>query len=113
MAWYNLYNGARLLAFPSLNEGFGLPAVEAMACGTPVAASNTGALPEIIGDAGRFFDPVHPEQMVETIKGILSNEPLREEMRRYGLVRANGFSWEKTARETLAGFDGILNQYVI
>ena len=100
-----LYNAASLLVFPSLNEGFGLPAVEAMACGTPVAASSAGSLPEIIGEAGRFFDPVSSLQMRDVIKDILSNDRIREEMKSCGLRRAKQFTWDKAAQETISIFN--------
>jgi len=103
-----LYNAASLLVFPSLQEGFGLPAIEAMACGTPVAASNAGSLPEIIGEAGSFFNPGNSVEMLDTIRNLLSNNTLREKMRQDGLMRAKQFSWEKAARDTLLIFDELL-----
>lgn len=103
-----LYNAALLLVFPSLQEGFGLPAIEAMACGTPVAASNAGSLPEIIGEAGSFFNPDNSVEMLDTIRNLLSNDTLREKMRQNGLMKAKQFSWEKAARDTLLIFDELL-----
>ena len=100
-----LYNAASLLVFPSLLEGFGLPAVEAMACGTPVAANRVGSLPEILGEAGRFFDPYHPAEMLDIIKYTLSNDAVREKMRRCGLMRAKQFTWDKAATQTLSIFE--------
>jgi glycosyltransferase involved in cell wall biosynthesis len=100
-----LYNAAALLVFPSLEEGFGLPAIEAMACGTPVAASNCGSLPEVLGPAGRFFDPRDRQNMAEVIKQILADDRLRSTMKEKGLIRAQEFLWKKAARETLAIFN--------
>jgi glycosyltransferase involved in cell wall biosynthesis len=100
-----LYNAATLLVFPSFEEGFGLPAVEAMACGTPVAASNTGSLPEVIGPAGRFFDPRNAGEMAKVISEVLSDEPMRARMKADGLERARGFGWKRAAEDTLAIFD--------
>ncbi len=100
-----LYNAAAMLVFPSLQEGFGLPAVEAMACGTPVAASNAGSLPEILGSAGSFFDPESPEGMRDTIHKLLTDDGLRESMGRRGLARAKEFTWERAARQTISIFD--------
>lgn len=100
-----LYNAAMMLVFPSFEEGFGLPAIEAMACGTPVAASCTGSLPEVLGDAGRFFDPSDVDSMSAVIKDLLADEPERRKMRDSGLVRSQKFQWKRAAEETLAIFD--------
>jgi len=105
-----LYNAASLLVFPSLQEGFGLPAVEAMACGTPVAASNAGSLPEILGDVGKFFNPHSPEQMVDLIKIILSDDNMREQMSRRGLIRAKQFSWDRAASDLLSIFHDLVKE---
>lgn len=104
-----LYNAASLLVFPSLGEGFGLPAAEAMACGTPVAASRVGSLPEILGEAGAFFDPRNPVEMRETIKEVLRDDARRETMRREGLKRVNRFTWAKAAGDLLVIFENLLN----
>ncbi|MGD9564399.1 MAG: glycosyltransferase family 4 protein [Pyrinomonadaceae bacterium] len=100
-----LYNAATLLVFPSLEEGFGLPAIEAMACGTPVVASGTGSLPEILGPVGRFFDPMNVEDMASVIRGVLADEPLRQKMKVDGLQRSEGFRWKRAAEDTLAIFE--------
>lgn len=100
-----LYNAATLLVFPSLEEGFGLPAIEAMACGTPVAASNTGSLPEVLGNVGRFFDPVNAHEMAEVIRNVLSDEPMRLKMKAAGLERSQNFRWKRAAEDTLAIFN--------
>src|SRR5215204_1268284 len=96
-----LYNAASLLVFPSLEEGFGLPAIEAMSCGTPVAASRTGSLPEVLGEAGRFFNPRDVDDMARVIQNILGDEATRTAMRESGLTRARQFLWQKAATETL------------
>jgi glycosyltransferase involved in cell wall biosynthesis len=93
----HLYAAASLLVIPSLEEGFGLPAVEAMTSGTPVISSDRGSLPEIMGEAGRYFDPHRPETMLELFKDVLGNDALRGEMRRSGLARAEQFTWERSA----------------
>lgn len=100
-----LYNAATMLVFPSFEEGFGLPAIEAMACGTPVAASCTGSLPEVLGDAGRFFDPSDADSMSAVIKDLLADEPARRKMRDSGLARSQKFQWKRAAEETLAIFN--------
>ncbi len=95
------YNAAELFVYPSLYEGFGLPPLEAMACGTPVVAANTSSLPEVVGEAGLTVDPLDVEGLAEAMRRALSDEALRQEMRERGLQRAKGFSWTKTARETV------------
>ncbi|HXG86390.1 MAG TPA: glycosyltransferase family 1 protein [Pyrinomonadaceae bacterium] len=105
-----LYNAATLLTFPSLEEGFGLPAMEAMACGTPVAASNCSSLPEVLGAAGRFFDPRDSQNIARVIEQILADDALRKQMSEDGLRRAENFLWKKAARETLAIFDELVGK---
>jgi glycosyltransferase involved in cell wall biosynthesis len=95
------YNAAELLVYPSLYEGFGLPPLEAMACGTPVVAANTSSLPEVVGEAGLTVDPLDVEGLAEAMRRALSDAALRQEMRERGLQRARGFSWTKTALETV------------
>ena len=95
------YNAAELFVYPSLYEGFGLPLLEAMACGTPVVAANTSALPEVVGEAGLTVDPLDVEALAEAMRRALGNEALRQEMTERGLQRARGFSWTKTALETV------------
>ena len=97
-----LYNAARFLAFPSLYEGFGLPPLEAMACGTPVVASTAGALPEVVGEAGLLLDPLDVEGWAEAMARLWSDESLRRTLREKGLERAALFSWKRAAQETLA-----------
>lgn len=96
----HLYNGATALVFPSLCEGFGLPALEAMACGTPVVASANGSLPEVVGDAGLLWNPDRPAELRLTLERVLNNRDLRRTLRNRGLERARHFSWEKSARQT-------------
>lgn len=96
-----LYNLARALVFPSLFEGFGIPLVEAMACGCPVVCSEVTSLPEVAGDAGVMFDPRSPQDMADKIWSVWSDDALRREMRGRGLERAGLFNWDETARKTL------------
>jgi alpha-1,3-rhamnosyl/mannosyltransferase len=96
-----LYSGAELFVFPSLYEGFGLPPLEAMACGVPVLCSKTSSLPEIMGEAALTFDPLDVAEMAAKIGEALRDGALREEMREKGLRQAAKFSWERTAQETL------------
>ena len=96
-----LYNAARLLVHPSFYEGFGLPPLEAMACGIPVIVSNVAALPEVVGDAGLLIDPHDISEMAVSMYRVLTDDNLREDMVHKGLARAACFSWEKAARQTL------------
>jgi len=95
------YNAAELFVYPSLYEGFGLPPLEAMACGTPVVTANTSSLPEVVGEAGLTVDPLDIEGLAEAMRRVLGDEALRQEMRERGLQRARDFSWTKTAQETV------------
>lgn len=108
-----LYNGAELFVFPSLHEGFGLPVLEAIACGTPVVCSNTSSLPEIVGDAALTLDPLDREAWVAALMEVLDKEALRAEMREKGLKRAAAFSWEETARRTWKAYQSTLMQHAL
>jgi glycosyltransferase involved in cell wall biosynthesis len=99
-----LYSLASLFVYPSFYEGFGLPVLEAMACGTPVVASRAASLPEIVGEAGLLVDPQQVTQMAQAIICALSDETLRLEMRESGLAQAQRFSWRETAQQTLAAY---------
>jgi len=94
------YRGALALVFPSLYEGFGLPALEAMACGVPVITSNTTSLPEVVGDAALLVNPLDTEEIACAIQQLVEDDALRAELRRKGLERAKLFSWEKTVALT-------------
>lgn len=103
-----VYAGALACVFPSFGEGFGLPPLEAMGCGTPVASSDAFSLPEVGGDAARYFDPHEPEQMVQALRPILADPDLRADMRQRGLAQAARFSWEKAAQETWSLYQTLL-----
>jgi alpha-1,3-rhamnosyl/mannosyltransferase len=96
-----IYTGATLFVFPSLYEGFGLPALEAMACGVPVACAGTSSLGEVAGDAALYFDPTSAEEISDVLRQALTHPDLRAELREKGLARAAEFSWEQTAGKTL------------
>ncbi len=96
-----LYAGAGCLLFPSYAEGFGLPPLEAMACGTPVIGSTASAVPEVVGDAAILVDPACTEEIADAVHRVLDDEPLRKGLVAKGLARAKLFTWERTARETL------------
>lgn len=100
-----LYNLARLMVFPSLFEGFGIPIVEAMACGCPVVCSNTTSLPEVVGDAGVTFDPCSSEDMAETIWKLWSNDTLLQELKANGVNRATAFRWDIAAQQTVKVYE--------
>jgi glycosyltransferase involved in cell wall biosynthesis len=97
-----LYNAAEMLAHPAFYEGFGLPPLEAMACGLPVISSNVASLPEVVGDAGLLIDPHDVDELTVAMWRVMNDGELRQEMRQKGLRQAGRFSWERAARETLA-----------
>lgn len=108
-----LYNIASLFVFPSLYEGFGLPPLEAMACGTPVIAADNSSIPEIVGDAALLFNAQDVDEMYSVIKRVLMNDPLRLSMSEKGMERAASFSWDKCARETLAVYMQVAKDWVV
>jgi alpha-1,3-rhamnosyl/mannosyltransferase len=103
-----LYASARMLIYPSLYEGFGLPPLEAMASGTPVITSNVSSLPEVVGDAGIQVDPYDVDALREAIRLLSEDDGRWEALRSAGLARAAQFSWERCARETLAVYRKVL-----
>jgi glycosyltransferase involved in cell wall biosynthesis len=105
-----LYNACDLFVFPSFYEGFGLPALEAMACGRAVVCSNTSALPEVVDGAALLCDPYAADQIVRAIADLLLDAELRARMERLGLQRAAHFSWQKTAARTLEVFQEVADR---
>ncbi len=103
-----LYSAADVFVFPSLFEGFGLPPLEAMACGTPVVTSNVSSLPEAVGDAALTVDPGDVRAIADAISQVLANPSLAAELRSKGLARAKRFTWERAAQETLAVYEKAL-----
>jgi glycosyltransferase involved in cell wall biosynthesis len=103
-----LYNSAALFVYPSFYEGFGLPPIEAMACGIPVITSNVTSIPEIVGDAALLFDPKETEVLSEKICEALTNEPLRNSLISKGFKKVASLSWDKTALETLKAYNEIV-----
>lgn len=102
----SLYRGSEALIFPSLFEGFGLPVLEAMACGTPVVTANVTALPEVAGDAALLVDPTSVEQIAEAMEQVVNDTSLRQQLRKGGLARAAQFSWASSiakVHQLLAG----------
>jgi len=106
-----LYSAAHTAVIPSLYEGFGLPVLEAMSCGTPVISSSTSSLPEVGGVAARYFDPHDVESMAQTIHDIWTRPDLRAGMRDQSLAQASKFSWKRAARETIAVYERVCPQY--
>lgn len=101
----HLYNAADLCVYPSFYEGFGLPPLEAMACGTPVITSNTSSIPEIAGDAALLINPHDMYDLAEKMKQVLNSTAKQKQMQAAGLAQASKFTWEKCARETLAAYE--------
>jgi len=96
-----LLSGALAFVYPSLYEGFGLPVLEAMACGTPVVCSNASSLPEVGGDAALLVDPHNTEALAESLARIAADEDLRRMLSEKGFKQARRFSWQRTAREAM------------
>ncbi len=105
-----LYSRATALVLPSLMEGFGLPAVEAMACGTPVVSSRAGSLPEVVGDAGIYFDPTDVGSITAAIQSLLNDQEYRDTLARRTIQRAALFTWDASARALLACFDELAQE---
>lgn len=103
-----LYSGAEVFIFPSFYEGFGLPPLEAMACGAPVLCAYASSLPEVVGNAAMTFDPYSFLEMAEQLQQVLSNARLRQQLRQMGLQQAQRFSWERAAQATLAVYEEVL-----
>jgi glycosyltransferase involved in cell wall biosynthesis len=102
LPWW--YNAAELFVYPSLYEGFGLPPLEAMACGTAVISSTASSLPEVVGEAGLLVDPAEPAALAMAMGQVLKDTDLQGTMRAAGLARAQGFSWQETARRTVESY---------
>lgn len=102
------YAGARLFALPSIYEGFGIPALEALASGTPVVSSNGGSLPEVVGDAGILLDPQDTTTWANALERVLLDPDLEARLRQQGPLQASRFSWERAAQETLSLYRKVL-----
>jgi glycosyltransferase involved in cell wall biosynthesis len=100
-----LYSGAEAFVYLSHYEGFGLPPLEAMACGTPVISSNATSLPEVIGDAGLMLTPQDQSGLTAALTKLLNDKAMRDHYRRAGIERNKLFSWDRAARETQAVYD--------
>ena len=103
-----LYAMASIFAFPSLDEGFGMPVLEAMAAGIPVITSNRSAMPEIAGDAAILIDPEEVSQLAEALNNLAANTKFCSELAARGQIRAHQFTWERAARETWAVYQELL-----
>jgi glycosyltransferase involved in cell wall biosynthesis len=99
-----LYNRAEALVFPSLYEGFGLPVLEAMACGCPVLCSNVTSLPEVAGDAALFIEPKNDDAIASAMRRVVDDQNLRQSLSERGLQRAALFDWRKTVVETVVAY---------
>ena len=105
---HTIYSRAELFVFPSLYEGFGIPMLEAFGAGCPVAASRSSSLPEVGGDAARYFDPLDASSILTTVEEIISDPSLQQTMREKGRKRFGDFSWEKTAEETKKVYEKLI-----
>jgi glycosyltransferase involved in cell wall biosynthesis len=106
-----IYSAAEAFVYPSLYEGFGLPPLEAMACGTPVITSNASSLPEVVGEAGLMHDPDDYRMLTSNIVKMIGETATREHFKRAGLTQASLFSWERAARETQAVYDEVFEKW--
>lgn len=103
------YNGAKVFAYPSFYEGFGLPPIEAMACGTPVITSNTTSIPEVVADAAILIPPEDTEGLYYSLLNVIEDDTLRERLIKLGFIRSASLRWENTALDTLDAYSKILN----
>lgn len=103
-----IYSTATVFLYPSLRESFGIPILEAMACGVPVVTSNTSSMPEVAGDAALLADPLNPQSIAEKIDELLTDTALRESLITKGYARANNFSWQNTAEQVLKLYDRLM-----
>lgn len=106
----SLYAGAAAFVYPSRYEGFGLPLVEAMACGTPVVGARAGSIPEVIADAGMLVNPDDEEEMARSIGRLMTDRHLADGFRQAGRKRASEYTWERTARETAAAYEAAIER---
>lgn len=105
-----LYQNSEMFVYPSFFEGFGLPPLEAMNCGTPVITSNNSSIPEVVGNAAILVDPKNTSQIADAMKKILDNPKKKQDMIKKGKIRASQFSWEKCASQTLKAFEKVSNE---
>lgn len=105
----SLYSATNCFVFPSLYEGFGLPPLEAMACGAPVVAADRASLPEVVGDAGMLVDPTDPDALADAIERVVLTPDVAERMRRDGLRRARSFTWDRCAEQTVEAYRAALD----
>ncbi|MEO0565660.1 MAG: glycosyltransferase, partial [Chloroflexota bacterium] len=105
-----LYSGARCTAFVSLYEGFGLPILESMACGTPVITSNVSSLPEVAGDAALMVSPTDVDGITDKLRTLLDNNIVHADLVELGFEQVQRFSWNRAARQLVDVYDGLLHE---
>lgn len=108
-----LYNAAKLFVYPSFYEGFGLPPIEAMSCGTPVIGSNLTSIPEVLGDSALLINPSNIDDLLDSMLKLLNDKELRERLIISGLIRTSELTWEKTAKKTIIAYNKTLNNLSI
>jgi glycosyltransferase involved in cell wall biosynthesis len=106
------YNAATLFAYPSHFEGFGLPVLEAMACGTPVITSNVSSLPEVVGTAGELVDPTDSDSITNALVRVMTDADMRASMSRMGMIQSANFNWHTTARETADIYRNVISNFL-
>jgi glycosyltransferase involved in cell wall biosynthesis len=103
-----MYEQCALYVFPSIHEGFGLPLLEAMACGAPAIGSNVTSIPEVIGYEKALFDPYNPEDIANKIKEVLTDPNVRADLKKHALTHSENFKWEKSAKLAVDSFETLV-----
>ena len=106
----DFYNAAQVFVYPSMYEGFGIPPLEAMACGTPVIASNISSIPEVVGDPGKLINPCNCKELEDALEALILDEGYCAELAKKGIARSGMFSWNRTGKETWNVYEEIMRK---